>query len=106
VPSVPEDNEDFLQGIFKSFSDAPNGFSEEWHEISKAIGVQYAYNQQFLVRTGYHYQHPNKGDLQYFTVGTGGKYKSLQLDFSYLFSTAKTHNPLSSTLKTSLQYLF
>ena len=50
VPSVPEDNEDFLQGIFKSFSDAPNGFSEEWHEISKAIGVQYAYNQQFFVR--------------------------------------------------------
>ena len=106
VPSVPEGNEDFLQGIFKSFSDAPNGFSEEWHEISKSIGVQYAYNQQFFVRTGYHYQHPNKGDLQYFTVGTGVKYKSLQLDFSYLFSTAKTHNPLSSTLKTSLQYLF
>ncbi len=49
---MPEGNEDFLQGIFKSFSDAPNGFSEEWHEISKAIGVQYAYNQQFFCTYG------------------------------------------------------
>ncbi|MDO5105440.1 type IX secretion system outer membrane channel protein PorV [Capnocytophaga sp.] len=99
-------NVDFFQGIFRSFSDAPNGFSEEWHEIAWSAGFEYAFDERFFLRTGYFYQHKNKGDRQYLTIGTGFKIKTLQADFSYLFSTAKTHNPLSSSLRISLQYTF
>ena len=34
-----------ISGIFKSFSDAPGGFSEELKEIYGGIGVEYCYNQ-------------------------------------------------------------
>lgn len=97
---------DFFSGIFRSFSDAPNGFSEELQEISWALGFEYTYNEALFLRTGYFYQHKNKGDRKYLTIGTGFKLNSFFLDFSYLFSTAKTHNPLSSSLRISLQHKF
>ena len=43
-----------VKGIFTSFSDAPGGFSEELKEISVSTGLEYAYNEQFFVRAGYH----------------------------------------------------
>ena len=95
---------DFFSGIFHSFSDAPNGFSEELQEISWALGFEYTYNEALFLRTGYFYQHKNKGDRKYLTIGTGFKLNSFFLDFSYLFSTAKTHNPLSSSLRISLLF--
>lgn len=108
VPS-PSQNQtepqvDFFRGILRSFSDAPNGFSEELQEISWALGFEYSYNNAFFLRTGYFNQHKNKGDRKFITVGTGFKIHPFLLDFSYLFSTAKTHNPLSSSLRISLQY--
>ena len=51
-----------ISGIFKSFSDAPNGFKEELQEIQWSVGLEYAYNNQFFLRAGYHYEHPNKGN--------------------------------------------
>ncbi|WP_454986901.1 type IX secretion system outer membrane channel protein PorV, partial [Capnocytophaga bilenii] len=108
---VPSDTQkhkktDFLEGIFTSFTDAPNGFSEEIREISWALGFEYAYLQHWCLRTGYSYQHKNKGDKKYFTIGTGFNMQHWQLDFSYLFSTAPTVNPLSNSLRVSLQYTF
>jgi hypothetical protein len=108
---VPSDTQkhkktDFLEGIFTSFTDAPNGFSEEMREISWALGFEYTYLKHWSLRTGYFYQHPNKGDKKYLTVGTGFNVSHWQLDFSYLFSTAQTVNPLSNSLRISLQYAF
>ena len=34
----------FLSGIFKSFGDAPGGFSEELKELTVALGLEYLYN--------------------------------------------------------------
>ena len=45
-----------ISGMFKSFNDAPGGFSEELKEIYGGIGVEYCYNQQFSVRAGYHHE--------------------------------------------------
>ncbi|MDO4229972.1 MAG: type IX secretion system outer membrane channel protein PorV [Capnocytophaga sp.] len=106
VPTSSQNSEniDFLQGILKSFSDAPNGVSEEFQEISWALGGEYAYNESLFLRAGYFNQYKNKGDRKYLTVGSGFKVKAWQLDFSYLFSTARTHNPLSSSLRIALQY--
>lgn len=92
-----------ISGIFKSFSDAPNGFKEELQEIQWSAGLEYAYNNQFFVRAGYHYEHPNKGNRKYFTVGAGFKMSVFSLDAGYVISTAQS-NPLDQTLRFSLAF--
>ncbi len=92
-------------GIFRSFNDAPGGFSEELHEISYSLGAEYWYNQQFAVRTGYFYEHPTKGDRQYLTVGAGLKYNVFNLDFAYLLANQQK-SPLAQTLRFSLFFNF
>ena len=92
-----------ISGIFKSFHDAPNGFKEEMQEIQWSVGLEYAYNNQFFLRAGYHYEHPNKGNRQYYTVGAGFKMNVFSLDASYVISTAQS-NPLDQTLRFSLAF--
>ncbi len=92
-----------ITGIFKSFSDAPGGFSEELKEIQWSLGAEYNYNQQFFLRAGYSYQHPSKGNLQYFGVGAGFALNVVRLDASYMLSTAQT-SPLDQTLRFSLTF--
>ena len=92
-----------INGIFKSFHDAPNGFKEEMQEIQWSVGLEYAYNNQFFLRAGYHYEHPNKGNRTYYTVGAGFKMNVFSLDAGYVISTAQS-NPLDQTLRFSLAF--
>lgn len=92
-------------GIFGSFSDAPGGFSEEIHEINSSIGAEYLYNKQFTVRAGYFYEHPTKGDRQYFSLGLGLRYNVFNLDFAYLLANQQ-ESPLANTLRFSLVFNF
>ena len=92
-----------ISGIFKSFGDAPGGFSEELKEIYGGVGVEYCYNQQFSVRGGYHYENEFKGNRKYFTVGAGFRMSVFSLDAAYLISTAQT-NQLDQTLRFSLSF--
>ena len=92
-----------ITGIFKSFSDAPGGFKEELQEIQWSAGAEYSYNNQFFVRAGYHYEHPNKGNRKYFTVGAGFKMSVFAIDAGYVISTAQS-NPLDQTLRLSLSF--
>lgn len=92
-----------ISGIFKSFHDAPNGFKEEMQEIQWSVGLEYAYNNQFFLRAGYHYEHPNKGNRTYYTVGAGFKMNVFSLDAGYVISTAQS-NPLDQTLRFSLAF--
>lgn len=92
-----------ISGIFKSFGDAPGGFSEELKEIYGGVGIEYCYNQQFSVRGGYHYENEYKGNRQYFTVGAGFRMSVFSLDAAYLISTAQS-NPLDQTLRFSLSF--
>ncbi len=92
-----------IAGIFKSFGDAPGGFKEELQEINLGIGAEYSYNTRFFLRAGYQYQHPNKGNLQYFTAGAGFKMSVFSLDASYLISAVPS-NPLDQTLRFSLSF--
>lgn len=92
-----------ISGIFKSFSDAPGGMKEELREISYSIGAEYNYNQQFFLRGGYYYQHPSKGNLQYFGIGAGFALNVLRLDASYMLATAQT-SPLDQTLRFTLTF--
>ncbi len=92
-----------LTGVFKSFSDAPGGVSEELQEIMWSIGAEYAYNNQFFVRGGYFNENQYKGNRKYFTAGAGFKLNVFQLDAAYVISTSQT-NPLDQTLRFSLSF--
>ena len=94
----------FFSGITKSFGDAPDGFSEELKEFTWALGVEYAYQDAFMVRTGYFNESEEKGSRKFFTMGAGFKFKSAQIDLSYLFSTSQVKNPLENTLRFSLTF--
>lgn len=92
-----------ISGIFKSFGDAPGGFSEELKEIQWGVGGEYTYNDKFTLRAGYHHQNESKGNLKYFTVGAGFKMNVFSLDAGYVIATAKS-NPLDQTLRISLAF--
>lgn len=95
-----------ITGIFNSFSDAPDGFSEELKELMYSFGVEYWYDQQFAVRAGYYNEHSQKGGRKFFTVGLGLKYNIFGLNFSYLVPTTNQRNPLDNTLRFSLLFDF
>lgn len=94
-----------IVGIFTSFADAPGGFKEEMQEISYKVGAEYSYNNRFFLRAGYHYLHPDKGNLQYFTAGAGFKMNVFSIDASYLVSTVQS-NPLDQTLRFTIAFDF
>jgi len=96
----------FLSGIFKSFGDAPDGFSEELKEFTVAFGLEYLYNDSFAVRAGYFNENENKGARKYLTFGTGFKIEEINLDLSYLLSTSSVISPLENTLRFSFTYNF
>ena len=100
-----DDNVSVPAGIFGSFTDAPNGFSEEMQEITISPGIEYWYNKLFALRAGYYYQNPNKGGLHYFTLGTGLRYDIFAFDFSYI-AASQQNSPLANTLRFTLMLNF
>ncbi len=92
-----------ISGIFKSFGDAPGGFSEELKEINWSVGAEYVYHDQFALRAGYHHESADKGNRKYFTVGAGFKMSAFSLDAGYVIATAKS-NPLDQTLRFTLGF--
>ena len=75
------------------------------NEISLSGGLEYWYDNQFAVRMGYFYEHPTKGNRQYFTVGLGLKLSVFSLDMAYLIANAQ-QNPLANTIRFSLNFDF
>ncbi len=92
-----------ISGIFKSFSDAPGGSKEELQEITYSVGAEYSYDNKFFLRAGYHYQHPNKGNLKYYTLGAGFKMNVFSIDAGYVISASQS-NPLDQTLRFTLAF--
>ena len=79
-----------IGGIFKSFADAPGGFKEEMQEMVWSLGLEYVYNNQFSLRTGYSNENEYKGNRRYVTFGAGFRTNSFQIDAAYLVSTAQS----------------
>ncbi len=101
-----------ITAIFTSFADADgrifggSKFKEEMAEFNLSVGSEYGYNELFFLRFGYFWEHPKKGDRQYFTAGLGVKYNVFGLDFSYLVSTSSQRSPLANTLRFTLKFDF
>ncbi len=96
----------WTEGIFKSFNDAPDGFSEELKEFTWALGAEYSYQDSFALRLGYFNENELKGARKFFSLGAGFKYNVVKVDVSYLFSASKVRNPLENTLRFSLTFNF
>ncbi|MBN2806345.1 MAG: type IX secretion system outer membrane channel protein PorV [Prolixibacteraceae bacterium] len=92
-----------IDGIFKSFYDAPNGFQEELSEITVSLGAEYWYSKQFAVRTGYFHEAKDKGDRKFLTFGAGLKMNVFSIDFSYIYTLSRT-SPLENTLRFTLGF--
>lgn len=89
-----------LEGMLQSFTDAPDGAREEWHEINHKTGLEiHAVKEKYFVavRGGYCYEHPTKGNRQYITTGLGLGVYGFTLDLAYLLA-AQPNNPLANTL--------
>ncbi len=93
------------QALFTSWSDAPGGFEEEIKEFTYSIGMEYWYDKQFAIRTGYFHEASTKGNRQFFTVGAGIRYNVFGFDFAYLIPTTQ-RNPLENTLRFTLLFDF
>jgi hypothetical protein len=92
-----------FSGMFGSFSDAPNGISEELQEITISTGMEYWYRESFAARAGYFYENKNKGARQFVTVGLGFRYQVFGLDFAYLVPMVQNH-PLAETIRFTLLF--
>ena len=94
----------FLAGMIQSFGDAPGGFSEELQEVTYALSAEYMYQESFALRAGFFHESPEKGARQFMSLGAGFKFKVVNVDLSYLFSTSKVQSPLEGTLRFSLTF--
>ncbi|WP_372937025.1 type IX secretion system outer membrane channel protein PorV [Seonamhaeicola sp.] len=94
----------FLSGMFQSFGDAPDGFSEELKEFTWALGAEYLYQDSFAFRAGYFNESEDKGARKFLALGAGFKANVVNIDLSYLFSASKIQSPLENTLRFSLTF--
>jgi len=92
-----------IQGIFKSFELGPVGMQEKLSEIQWCGGAEYAYNNQFFVRAGYHHESQYKGNRKYMTFGAGFKLNIFQVDVSYVYANMP-NSALDQTLRISLAF--
>lgn len=116
IESGRDPNVGVAAGIFGSFTDAPGAyydnsgdlqqigkFKEEMREVNLSAGLEYWYAHRFALRGGFFYEHYTKGNRQYAAVGAGMKYKTLEIDLSYLVPTSQQH-PLAKTLRFTLKF--
>lgn len=92
-----------IAGIFKSWGDAPGGFAEEMKEFRWSLGAEYTFKDRFMLRAGYHYESPLKGNRQYATVGAGFHMSVFTIDAAYCIATA-AGNPLDQTMRFTLGF--
>lgn len=105
--NIPDSREKpLLSGMFGSFSDAPDGFSEEIKELMYSVGLEYWYNDQFALRLGHFNEHKLKGNRKFFSVGLGLRYSVFGLNFSYIIPANSQKNPLDNTMRFSLLFNF
>jgi hypothetical protein len=91
-----------MSSWLKSFADGTN----QLKSFQASLGAEYSYNDQFMVRAGYFFESPERGNRKYFSVGVGLKYDAIGINFSYLVPSGNgiTRNPLSNTLRLGLSF--
>lgn len=88
-------------GMVRSLYDSPDGLKGELREMNWSLSVEYNFQQQFYLRTGYFMEHPQNGNRKFLSAGLGLSLKRYLVDFSYIFPTERYH-PLANTLQISI----
>ena len=95
-------NLSLMKGVFGSFSDAPDGFSEELSEIAVGTGLEYWYHNVFAARVGYYGQSEKKLGHSNVTFGLGARFqKKFNVDFAYMIPL-RQGSPLAQTWRLTL----
>ncbi len=94
-----------IGGMLGSFTDATGGFTEEIHEITTSIGMEYWYNNVFAGRLGFFNEAKDKGNRKYLTAGLGARYNKFGFDVAYMVPTNKRENALAETLRFTLMIM-
>ncbi len=99
-------NKGVVSSWFNSFSDAPGGSREELREVQASVGAEYSYDNQFMLRAGYFYEAPTKGDRQYITAGAGINFSKVELNFSFIISSqsSTSRSPLENTFRVGVNF--
>lgn len=95
----------FLSGTFASFTDAPGGAKEEFHEITASMGMEYWYNQLFAARLGYFLEAKDKGNRKYLTAGLGLRYNLFGFDMAYVVPTNKRELATAEQIRVTLMII-
>lgn len=74
-------------------------------QLMFGTGLEYWYNNQFALRTGYYHEHENNGNRRFLTFGAGLRYNVVGVDFSYIYTLEEDH-PLANTIRLSLLLTF
>ncbi|MEX0994068.1 MAG: type IX secretion system outer membrane channel protein PorV [Balneolaceae bacterium] len=95
-------------GVFKALAGSWDSFErfngsetvdvDLLQQLMVGMGMEYWYNQQFAVRAGYYYEHPENGNREFITLGAGIRYNMFGIDFSYLYTLEEFH-PLANTMR-------
>ena len=107
IAGVNEENITGIGTIYQSWGTAPDGLPETIREITFSFGTEYQFRvgdfPHLYARVGYYTQNKRKGDIHYFTLGLGGKFKDFGLDLAYLIPN-KQNQVLANTFRISVNY--
>ncbi|HZY82557.1 MAG TPA: type IX secretion system outer membrane channel protein PorV [Cyclobacteriaceae bacterium] len=92
----------FLSGTFASFTDARGGFTEEIHEVTASMGMEYWYNHVFAGRVGYFLESKDKGNRKYLTAGLGLRFNVFGFDMAYVVPTNKRELATAEQIRITL----
>ncbi len=98
---VSDESYSVIGGIFRSFTDSPDGFKGELKEISWSTSLEYSFKDQLFARLGYFMEHKENGGRKFLGTGMGFLFKSYRLDLSYIIPNEKYH-PLANTFQISV----
>ena len=96
-----------IGGIFNSFTDAHDGFSEEMKDAIWSLGSEINLNDILQLRTGYITQSSDKGFRNHVTFGVGMNWEGFNFDFAYQSPITKNISfNNDKVMKFSLSYMF
>lgn len=92
-------------GSFERFNGTETVSLNLIDQLMFGTGLEYWYNNQFALRTGYYHEHEENGNRKFITFGAGLRYNIVGVDFSYLYTLEEDH-PLANTIRLSLLLAF
>ena len=92
-------------GSFERFNGTETVTLGFMDQLMFGTGLEYWYNQQFALRSGYYHEHEENGNRRFLTLGAGLRYNMFGVDFSYIYTLEEDH-PLANTIRLSLMLNF